>query len=188
MSWTYVCAFARLMVLMPLCHMMVMFRHFRAYTYDHISHILDFWLYSPCSFLLLFLFCKHPFPFSLDNASCELQDRTSPLASSVCTISCSGNPFSYVPNPQICMGPTCYPQRAASLGNAHVGEDSPTIYLNLIFSGTRFRTIDVRLSLICKGSWVVFAARGQFLWAYGQGSTFSCIHTYLHFSRLGRFT
>ena len=130
----------------------------------------------------------HPIPFSLDNASCELQDRTSPLASSVCTVSCSRNPFSYVPNPQICMGPTCYHQRAASLGNAHVGEDSPTIYLNLISSGIWFRTIDVRLSLLCKGSWVVFAARGQFLWAYGQGSTFSCIHTYLHFSRLGRFT
>ena len=40
---------------------------------------------------------------------------------------------------------------------------------------------------MCKESCVVFAARGQFLWAYGQGSTFSCIYIYiniyLHFSR-----
>ena len=30
--------------------------------------------------------------------------------------------------------------------------------------------------LICRESWVVFAARWQLLWAYGQGSTFSCLH------------
>ena len=85
MSWTYVYAFARQTVL-PLCHMIWSLFDIFVPIDMIIRHLLYMSTYIPSVPSSCFLFfCKYLIPFPLDNISCEPKDRTSPLASSVCT-------------------------------------------------------------------------------------------------------
>ena len=93
---------------------MVTFRHFRAYRYDNTSLIIDVYLYSICSFLLLPLFLQISHSISIRQyilwtkgshvsfgvvSLHRLCRHFLPLFAGI--VSSSGNPFSYLPNAQI---------------------------------------------------------------------------------------
>ena len=109
----------------------VMFQHFRAYSVDNMSLFVDVHSYSFVPSSSFLPFCKYLIPFPLDNISCEPKDRTSPLASSVCTdcvdTSChclpasslaAGIPFRICRMHKSGIGPSSYHQHAAFPSNA----------------------------------------------------------------------